>query len=456
MFLPAFLSNFYRQKVGKNLLAKIMISHLCYILHSKMATFLQTPLYLAFSLFFSFVYSALQLSAQVQIYPVAPKTTDNRIDTALQDHYAFVNRSVTTLNRLVIFFPGTGAEPRNYRVFPTVAANLGFHAIGLMYPNDETVNGRCGALSADLDCYGAIRGETLDGINRTDKAVVSLANSIENRCVKLLQYLHRQYPQDNWAQYLERTATGDTVPRWGNIIVAGHSQGGGYAGYIAVTKRVARCIMFGAMDYNVPARRMANWMTGAKATPQGEFFAMGHIRDELVNYETLSGMAWTAYGIPAAGAIVNADSVRLPIPQTRSFSTNRESPVLGSLVVVAPRHNVPVVDVNTPLETGRYVFQPVWEYMLTAPTLTTSIHEPLEEQAFSISPNPASNLLIVQGAEGAAELVLLNMLGQPLLQQSVATFPATIDVSSLPSGCYVLTVQTRAGERFTRQVRVMR
>lgn len=400
-----------------------------------------------------------QTQAQIQTYNIAPRITDSRIDTALDDHYAFINRIVPQRGRLVVFFPGTGAIPRNYRVFPSVAANLGFHAIGLTYPNDETVNGRCGAASSDLECAGAIRGETLDGVDRTPRATVSRANSIENRLIRLLQYLHRQFPQDNWAQYLERTTTGDTVPRWGNIIVAGHSQGGGYAGYIAVVKRVARSIMFCAMDYNPVARRLASWITGAKATPQGEFFAMGHLRDELVPYGLLSQEAWAAYGIPAAGAVVNADSVRPPFPQTRSFSTDRESLPLGALITIGPRHNVPIVDVNTPQEQGRYVFQPVWEYLLTAPSLTSSVEAEQEYNAI-IAPNPASDRIVLTTSTQITKVSFVNTLGQILLEYPIEQYkgqmPVTLDVSSLPIGVYILQCQTASSGILRKTIHIMR
>lgn len=382
-----------------------------------------------------------QAQSQVQITAISPKLTDSRIDSALNDHYAFINRSVQKRNTLVVFFPGTGGEPRNYRAFPTVAANLGFHAVGLMYPNEITVNGRCGGMNNDLTCAGDVRGEHLDGIDRTPLVTVSRANSIENRLVKLLQYLHRQNPQDNWAQYIERNATGDSVPRWSSIIVAGHSQGGGYAGYIATQRRVARSIMFCALDYNVAQGRLSAWVTGAKATPQTDFFAMAHERDELVPYAAVSGPMWSAFGIPSAGATVNVDVVRPPYPQTRSFSTSLASAPLGVLLTISPLHNAPAVDVNVPLEGGKYVFEPAWEYMLTAPSLTTSVHETNVDEEHGISPfrvfpNPASNLVSLQGVKGAFVLTLTNMLGQTLMTHTFEQSPATIDISSLPSGMY--------------------
>ena len=373
---------------------------------------------------------------QTQVTAIAPKITDSRIDTALNDHYVFINRSVRARNQLVVFFPGTGGEPRNYRAFPTVAANLGFPAIGLMYPNEVTVNGRCGGANSDLQCAGDVRGEFLDGIDRTPLVGVSRANTIENRLVKLLQYLQRQNPQDNWAQFIERRTTGDSVPRWSSIIVAGHSQGGGYAGYIATQRRVARSIMFCALDYNVEQRSLSAWVTGAKATPQADFFAMGHERDELVPYAALSGPMWSAFGIPSAGAVVNVDAVKPPYPQTRSFSTALASAPLGVLLTISPLHNTPVVDVNVPLEGGRYVYQPVWEYMLTAPSLTTSVQSLQTAITVKIFPNPGRDRITISGIEGASELVVMNMFGQMLFRQIISTPSASLDVSALPQGAY--------------------
>jgi hypothetical protein len=393
---------------------------------------------LAVVLVFGVLSCRAQSQSQAQVTTVAPKLTDSRIDDALNDHYVFINRSVRTRNQLVVFLPGTGGEPRNYRAFPTVAANLGFHAVGLMYPNEIAVNGRCGGMNNDLNCAGDVRGEYLDGIDRTPMVAVSRANTIENRLVKLLQYLHRQNPQDNWAQFIERNANGDSVPRWSSIVVAGHSQGGGYAGYIGVVRRVARSIMFCALDYNVDRRSLSAWVTGAKATPLADFFAMGHERDELVNYATLSGPMWSAFGIPAAGAVVNVDAVKPPYPQTRSFSTSLASAPLGVLVTIGPLHNTPVVDVNVPLDGGGYVYQPVWEYMLTAPPLVTSVNAIRAELTVQVFPNPASHFVSVSGLDGANELTLTNILGEVVMARNTIQSPATFDISSLPTGVYIL------------------
>ena len=40
--------------------------------------------------------------------------------------------------------------------------------------------------------------EIIDGTDRTPKVTISRANSIENRVVKLLQYLDRAHPSEGW------------------------------------------------------------------------------------------------------------------------------------------------------------------------------------------------------------------------------------------------------------------
>jgi CubicO group peptidase (beta-lactamase class C family) len=55
-----------------------------------------------------------------------------------------------------------------------------------------------------------------------------------------------------------------------------------------------------------------------------------------------------------------------------------------------------------------------------------------------ISPNPAQNLVSVQGIEGASNLTITNMLGQTVLTLLGVQMPAMLDVSSLSTGIYFL------------------
>jgi hypothetical protein len=206
-----------------------------------------------------------QVTEQRQTYFIPPKDTDSEITTNLEPHYVALNKSVPARNQLFLFFPGTGGKPHMYQQIINTAADLGFHAIALNYPNDRAVNGPtlCGGTNTDLDCYAKVRLEIKDGTDRTPLVTITRANSIENRLIKLLLYLHARFPNDGWGQYLED----DLSIRWSSIVVSGHSQGGGHAGIIGRYHLVARVVMFAAMDYNARAGRPANWIALPSSTP---------------------------------------------------------------------------------------------------------------------------------------------------------------------------------------------
>lgn len=70
-----------------------------------------------------------------------PSATDAAITQFNDRHFAVVDPAVASRGRLVLFLPGTGANPFLYREFPRNAASLGFHALGLMYP--KTARSMC-------------------------------------------------------------------------------------------------------------------------------------------------------------------------------------------------------------------------------------------------------------------------------------------------------------------------
>src|SRR6185436_11530862 len=84
--------------------------------------------------------SVQEVYAQRQTNFIAPKETDDEITTDLESHYVALNKTIPRKNLLFLFFPGTGGTPFFYQNLLNTAADLGFHAIGLNYPNDEAVN----------------------------------------------------------------------------------------------------------------------------------------------------------------------------------------------------------------------------------------------------------------------------------------------------------------------------
>ncbi|MDQ3043224.1 MAG: IPT/TIG domain-containing protein [Acidobacteriota bacterium] len=305
--------------------------------------------------------------AQRQSILVAPQTTDPNITTNLNNHYVSVNRSVAQKNQLFLFFPGTGGVPVNCQQINNTAADLGFHAVNLTYPNDEPVNGLCGGTNTDLDCYGNVRLEIKDGVDRSNLVSVNRANSIENRLVKLLIHLRNTAPNQDWGQFL----LDDNSINWSKIIVSGHSQGGGHAGIIGRFHSVARVVMFAAMDFNAATNSVANWIRLPNNTPNAtapdKFFGFSHQRDEMVNFTLLSNRVWTAYGMNNFGAITNVDAANPPYNNTHSLTSNADC---------ANFHGCIVVDARLVFQNGIPVYKPVWEYLLsntTAPLNLASI-----------------------------------------------------------------------------------
>lgn len=299
---------------------------------------------------------SLTAIAQRQSSLVSPQATDPEISTNLNNHYVSINRDVTPKGLLFVFLPGTGGIAALQLDINNTAADLGFHAINLTYPNDEAVNSLCGGLSVNLDCYANVRLETKDGTDRTPLVSVNRANSIENRLIKLLQFLQNRSPQDDWAQFL----IGGNSLNWAKIVISGHSQGGGHAGIIGRYHPVARVVMFAAMDFNGLANSPANWIahpeTTPNATPPERFWGFSHTRDDQVNFTLLTTRIWPAYGMPAFGAVVNIDNTLPPYSNTHSLTTDMNCDNTHGCVVVDAR----LVRVN-----GVPVVKPVWEYLLS-------------------------------------------------------------------------------------------
>jgi len=296
------------------------------------------------------------VNAQQQSFFIAPQTTDSNISTNLNNHYVSINRNIAPKNQLFVFFPGTGGVAFNYLEINNTAANLGFHAVNLTYPNDDAVNSLCGAPNINLDCYANVRLETKDGTDRTPLVNITRPNSIENRLIKLLIHLRNQFPNDNWGQFLINDSTLD----WSKIIVAGHSQGGGHAGIIGRYHAVVRVVMFAAMDFNGLANAPANWIGVPASTPNAstsdKFWAFSHQRDEQVNFTLVSTRIWTAYGMTNFGAIVNIDSSAPPFNNTHSLTSNIECDNF---------HGCIVADARLVRQNGVPVYKPIWEYLLS-------------------------------------------------------------------------------------------
>jgi len=260
--------------------------------------------------------------------------------------------------RLFVMLPGTLAVPNTYQDIVRTGAARGYHAVGLAYPNDDAIEGLCGA-SSDPDCAGKARREIITGEDTSSLVNVAPANAITNRLFALLQFLERNFPREGWGQFL---AGGQPV--WSRITIAGHSQGGGHAGFFAKLVELDRAVMFSAPgDTGAAPGSPAQWSALPNVTPAARQFGFTHVRDNLAPLANVSAN-WRAIGLEAFGNLTSVDGVSAPFGNARQLTTTappNPNPIGPS---VSPTHGAPVVDAVTPRDAqGRPIYTPVWIYL---------------------------------------------------------------------------------------------
>ena len=265
------------------------------------------------AVYFSLLLLSTLAHADVISFPVAPTATDPAIKTFVTPHWIYVNRSILIdrqadlppdRHQLLLWLTGTGGSGHDARAFCELAANLGYHVVSLMYPDEVPAS----ACDNDPDPNGferfrmaVIQGGAMTKRNGAAWFSVDPPESIENRLIKLLQVLQEKRPRENWGQFIR----GDGTIKWDSIAVAGQSQGGGHAALIGIKHEVARVVCFGApKDYSTRLRAPAAWYGEPSATPKSRFFAFNHHQDPkgctpeqlILNLRSLES---EAFGTPA-------------------------------------------------------------------------------------------------------------------------------------------------------------
>lgn len=295
------------------------------------------------------------VTPQLYEYPILPSSTNNAITTYNNEHYVYLDTRVTQLNKLFVFLPGTTGTPFFYRLILKKAAALGFHSIGLMYPNNSDIY-TAAASSSDNTLFGKCRQEIFDGTDQVSGVSVNVDNCIKNRLIKLIQYLQQNYPTQNWGQFI---INGDID--WSKCVIAGHSQGGGHAFYIAKKVSVDRAVSFSSIDWNSSLNRSADWVTMPGETPISKFYSFNGTSDEIFNYANvqtqLNEMSLT-------GSAISIDNTNPPYSNSHRLITSA-TPAFG---VIFPNHNLTCLDSYVPKNStgdAAATFQQAWQYLLT-------------------------------------------------------------------------------------------
>jgi hypothetical protein len=322
------------------------------------------------AIFSAMLVTAMAAHAQVASFSVTPSKTDSQIKGFDEPHWMYVNRQIVVEHKqglaqdrhqLLLWLTGTGGKARGALGFVTLAANLGYHVVSLMYP-DEVPASTC-ATDRDPVAFERFRMAIIDGGDALvqggrDRFWVDQPDSIENRLAKLLQALQRYRPRENWAQFLNA----DGSIKWESIAVAGQSQGGGHAALIGIKHLVARVLCFGSpKDYSIRFNSPAAWYGDASATPKDRFFAFNHVQDPMGCTPQQLWQNQLALGLDAFGAPAQVDSESTPFHHTRIlYTAYPQVTVTGVESDGAKQAHWSAIETKN---ADRW--NPVWTYMLT-------------------------------------------------------------------------------------------
>ena len=292
-------------------------------------------------------------NAHLILHVVAPQATDPQIDRALDDHYAWLDTSAPINEQLFVYLPGTDGVPANAQLWQQLAARLGYHVIGLNYPNSVGIAAACTDDPDPNACSYSARFEIVYGNDSgVDSPIVDVSrpNSIYNRLTKVLHYLAAHYPEEGWSEFLT-----DGKPRWDRIALSGISQGGGEAAMIAKFHIVARVVMASS----VPDRAAAGWES-THVTPSERYWGLAHDQDPMYGRFLVS---WKAFGMDAFGDQVQVETSVPPYGCTHMLFTDLK-PQRGGYKFA---HASTVIDIYTPLDKDRTpALVDAWRYMMSA------------------------------------------------------------------------------------------
>lgn len=226
------------------------------------------------------------------ILKIVPSKTDSRIYEANTPHLVLYN-STSEQGKLLLFLPGTGGiADRGPKEFFYAAVDLGYHVINLSYINTPAIAQICngGILQENTTCAADFRVRRIYGTNTFPLIKDESFDAIENRLIKLLLYLAENDKKGNWNSYIE-----NGKPKWEQIALAGQSQGGGMAAFIAKEHVVARVIDFsGGWDFSAKGQ-IAKWYSNSSVTPLNRYYATYHKQEPQA---AIIVATYKALGIP--------------------------------------------------------------------------------------------------------------------------------------------------------------
>ena len=175
--------------------------------------------------------------------------------------------------------------------------------------------------------------------------------------LSLLVYLQQKYPSLNYGQFI----SGNSVD-WSKCILAGHSQGGGHAFYIAKKVNVDKAISFASIDWNSYYGKSAPWVKQSGVTPVSKFYSINSTKDEVFSY---SNVQTQLADIGLAGNAVSIDNNSSPYSSPHKLTTSATPAII---LVAWPNHNITCIDQYVPKDRQGAVtaaFGNAWTYLIS-------------------------------------------------------------------------------------------
>ena len=292
-------------------------------------------------------------------------------------HLSFAYAPAAPRGELAVLFNGTGAGPLSLSRMGARLAESGFHVIGLRYESSVSTQWACAPadLAQDPECHRRFRAEVVYGAGVEDPdgngydhpdVAVNAANSVVNRLIQHVNYMHVSRPTDGWDQFQFRSGDQCTVEsqtydgcelRWDRIVSIGHSQGAGVALYLGKHHPVARVGMLSGAYDALPVGsgyQAAAWVAeGGFEVPTTDIVTFSHTSDPAVAIHRAV-----------------ADALGLVGPEVSVLTTSRPYGSTGRLITdvapacpfdTAPSHNSTATDLCAPAS----AHDEAWRYIAT-------------------------------------------------------------------------------------------
>lgn len=256
----------------------------------------------------------------VLVNEIAPSLTDTAITQARGPHLALVDPQAEPNGYLLLSLGGTNSIPSDFLDFDRLAAQEGYSVLALDYPN-TVITTTC-RTSPQPDACTLFRREIVSGEQVSDLVEVDRNNSIEHRLESLLRYQAQKDPE-HFGQFINENG-----PVWNKIVVVGHSQGSGHAGYLAKQHPMRAAILL-AGPQDTTAAGPASWMTAPGETPPERFLSFLH-RDDFFDSGAQLGAVQILRGEPGVDpAVVNHEAPSAPVIMTTAEVRDPHMSVIG-------------------------------------------------------------------------------------------------------------------------------